>query len=189
MADEQRGPRGWPPLRPPGVDDLARRGGAGARRGAPGGGPSSSAGAPFPPPSSSAQAIAFPPDYFPVEGATDFQLNGFAAGLVPGPETILDTFNLPPNDRGVIRSLVFGVNDYTAVGQVRFRVLIAGAAPAGWGNIIIPPQAAAFCAFSYGPDETRIWVPPGKQVQIGVTVLAGGPFGASGVLHGWHWQE
>lgn len=146
-------------------------------------------GSPLPATGAAGQLVLFPPDYFPVEGATDFQLNGNAAGLVPGPETILATFNVPAGDRAVIRSLVVGVNDYTAVGSIRFRILVAGAAVAGWDNIIIPPQAAAFASFSYGPEETRILVAPGKQIRLVVEVLAGGPFGASAVAHGWHWMD
>lgn len=133
--------------------------------------------------------IAFPPDYFPIEGATDFQLFGTAAGLTVASGLVtLATFDVPSQDRAAVRSVVIGVNDYTAVGLIQFALTIAGNAPPCWGDLRIPPQAAAFASFSYGPEETRIMVSPGAQIALTVRVLAGGPFGASAVAHGWHWS-
>lgn len=187
-GDPQRGPRGWPPLAPAWTGVELRRGGAGAAR-VSGGGSGAGAGFPSPAPAAPGQLMQFPPDYFPAEGATDFELQGDAAGLTVamGPVT-LATFTVPSADRAVIRSVVLGVNDYTAVGLIRFRVLINGNAPPCWGNLRIPPQAAAFASFSYGPDETRILVNPGSQIALVVQVVAGGPFGASATAHGWHWS-
>ena len=154
-----------------------------------GGGPGVAPGSPLPAPAAPGSLISFPADYFPPEGATDFELQGDAAGLTPASGAVtLATFNVPTGDRAVVRSVVIGVNDYTAVGLIRFRLLVNGNAPPCWGNLRIPPQAAAFASFSYGPEETRIMVNPGSQIALVVEVVAGGPFGASATAHGWHWS-
>lgn len=185
-TEQLRGPAGWPPRRPAYVDADRRRGTSIARMSAGAGG--AAAGSPFPAPGGAPAAWAFPPEYFPPEGATDFLLQGTAAGLVVGAPTVLATFQVPAGDRAVVRSVVLGVNDYTAIGNVRFALLANGNALPCWGDMRMPPQAAAFCALSFGPDETCIRVTAGSQLQLTVEVLAGGPFGASASAHGWHWS-
>ena len=183
MAGNQRRPPTGPDT-PPLYVGVERQGG-GARRVVGGGLPVGS-GAPSPLPAG--PVFTFPPDYFPPPDATDFEAQGSQAGVVPASGVVtLGSYQLPPNERGVIRSVAFGVGDFTAVSAVNFAVLINGAAAPGWGALQIFPQNATFAVFSYAPEETRIWVPANALVQVVGAVTAAGPCPISMLVHGWHW--
>lgn len=135
-----------------------------------------------------AQLMAFPQEYFPPSGAIDFNPNGFNAGqIVANGVVVLASAQLPASNRGVIRSVQFGVGGFTAAGAVLFQIRIAGMPAPGWGAIIVPPQAATFVSISFGPDETRIDVAAGKLIELTGQITAGGPFDMYAAAHGWSW--
>lgn len=140
------------------------------------------------PPSGVGQLITFPKEYFKPIGGNDFNLNGFNAGQLLANNVVeLASVTLPKNEQGIIRSVVIGVGNFNALGAVLFQVRIAGAAAPGWGGLAVPPQAATFVSFAWGPDETSIEVPFGAKVSITAQITSGGPFDMFGALHGWSW--
>lgn len=175
-----------PDARPLYVD--AKRGGARGAVSRPGGLEPFGSGPPLPPPAP-AQLIGFPKDYFPPDGATDFNPSGFQANqTVAMGAVVVASYQLPPNDAGVIRSIVLGAGNWDAAAAGTWAILVNGAAAPGWGSLTIFPQPAAFVSVGYGPDETRVQLPAGALVQLVTSLTAGGPYNMAFTVHGWHWS-
>ena len=136
--------------------------------------------------------LVFPPDYFPPRDATDFFINGAAAGLA-GPSGLVQVgadVKIPQASRGVIRDVNLGISNMTAATLASFQIWIDGApAFGGWGNLFIAPRAASYVSSSALPESTRILVPAGGLVQCFVELTAGGPSDLSMTVHGWFWPE
>lgn len=136
--------------------------------------------------------MRFPPDYFPPWNATDFFIQGTAAGLAsPSPLTQVGAdVQLPGQSVGVIRDIQLGISAMTTATAVVFSIFINGApALGGWGSLTIAPRAAGYVSASYLPESTRVLVPAGSLVQCFVQLNAGGPSDVSMSLHGWFWPE
>jgi len=133
-----------------------------------------------------------PPTDVRPPSARDFSISGTLAGatLATTPAPIPGAaFTVPVGNVGVIRSVVFLVNGLLVTSQVSFTLTFNLAPVEGWTNIPVLPRAAASVATSYGPDETALPVPENNAIGVVVTVLDGGAYQVSALLHGWFYPK
>lgn len=134
----------------------------------------------------------FPPDYFPIPGATEIfayaehDSVGAEAGTLlnlPAPGSVLQ---LPPRHVGVIRTVAININDLTAADDLSFSLRINGTPVAGFGNLRVFPRAATSIERAW---DTRILIPDGGTVDITFTNGNGGLHLVGATYTGWFWPE
>lgn len=97
-------------------------------------------------------------------------------------------FALPAGQVGVINSwILYGVN--LVVGLVATWELRFNGSVVRGGTRTINPQNAASGAIGWGPDEILFRIPNAGQVQVVISVTAGGPMQLGTQVSGWQYPE
>lgn len=133
-----------------------------------------------------------PPTWVRPPSARDFSISGTLAGAAVGttPAAIPGAvFVVPAGNVGVIRSVVFLVNNLLMTSQVSFTLTLNAAAVEGWANIPVLPRVAASVSTSFGPEETAIPVPESNAIAVSVRVLDGAVYQVSTIIHGWFYPK
>lgn len=129
-----------------------------------------------------------PARFMPPPTAQDFSASANQS-VGPGPTTVvIATFVIPRGSIGVIRSIVFNINNMLATTIVSLAFTINEAPAPGWSYNIFP-RAAASVAVSFGPEETFIKIPDGSLCGFQVTVTDAGTYLVGGTFHGWHFSK
>jgi len=133
-----------------------------------------------------------PPTDVRPPSARDFTLSGTLAGAAVGttPAVIPGAaFVVPVGNVGVIRSVVFLVNNLLLTSQVSFTLTFNAGAVEGWSNIPVAARVAASVSTSFGPEETALPVPENTAIAVVVTVLDGAVYQVSTIIHGWFYPK
>jgi hypothetical protein len=124
----------------------------------------------------------------PPPTAQDFSASA-SQSVGPGPVTAtIATFTIPRGSIGVVRSIVFNINNMLATTVVNLALTLNQGVASGWSYNVFP-RAAASVALSFGPEETFIKVPDGSLVGFFVTLTDAGTYLIGGTFHGWHFSK
>ena len=126
------------------------------------------------------QKIKFPPEYFPLPEAIEFELlsNNLAVAIGATVQPTTLQLTVPPRHRGIIR--YFG-NNTTDFDNTTWRIRINQGAAAGYGNITM--QLGRIF------DPTPIYILIPQQSLVDVSITNGGSFvnNISTRIKGWYW--
>ena len=129
-----------------------------------------------------------PARFMPPPTAQDFSASASQA-VGPGPVVAtIANFTIPRGSVGVVRSIVFNINNMLATTIVSLALTLNQGVASGWSYNVFP-RAAASVALSFGPEETYIKVPDGSLVGFLVTLTDGGTYLIGGTFHGWHFSK
>lgn len=130
--------------------------------------------------------LTLPPAQFvPPPGSIDFSASATSV-VGPGPATVVVAgFELPVGRIGVIRSLLFEIQNSVVSTLARFSVTLNEGPVPGWTYDVFP-KAAAFSSLSFGPDETFILTPSAALVGFLITISDAGTYTVGATFHGWH---
>lgn len=130
--------------------------------------------------------VLFPPDYYPIPGATYFSLTdtetvtGPTATLVPAALTLL----LPPQARGVIRMVEVGINNTTVLTNAGWRIRFDEAVQAGATYQIIS-RTASYAGFA---RDCFLRIAEGvTKVDIQFFVVDAAAYVMGFTYEGWFW--
>lgn len=130
----------------------------------------------------------FPATFVPPPTAIDFSASASAV-VGPGPVTVeLATFTIPRGSVGVVRSIVFNINNMLVTTIVSLALTINQGLAPGWRYTVFP-RAAASVALSFGPEETYIKIPDGALIGFSTTLTDAGTNRIGGTFHGWHFSK
>lgn len=182
----------WVRARGHNVQPGARRGGGGGYSSG-GGGGGGGGGAAFATATrfgSAGATMAAPWDVKPPSGR-DFQFSGVlpTATAATTPAVIPGAFSIPTDNVGVVRSVVFLVNDLLQSSRVFFSLEANNAALEGWGSLLVLPRLAGSVGVSYGPQETYPFVDENQTVRVTVNVTDAGSYQVSSTVHGWFYPK
>lgn len=136
-------------------------------------------------------ALTLPPYYVRPPVASDMNRNasgtGFTAlntpAVLPG-----SVFQLPPDNIGIIRSVVLSVNTLLVTSSLFWRIRFNAVPVSGWDALTVFPRAAGSVSEAYGPEETFIFVPVGGTIDILIDVTDAGTYQAGASYHGWYYD-
>ncbi len=97
----------------------------------------------------------------------------------------LATFQIPPNNVGVIRSISILANSLLVTSDIRWSLLFNDVPVTGWNSLTIAPRAAGSIESSFVPDETFIPIPEGSSISWSTLVVDAGTYQLSITYHGW----
>lgn len=136
------------------------------------------------------QQVVFPPEVYPIPGATLFSVSTVPPGLAvsaAGGGVVLVTIPIPAQSVGVINVVEYGANTVTTATLLLF-ALRFNQGPVSYGPLTISPSRnATFAGESRNP---LIRVPLGTTVvDIFVTVGAadGATYLCGATVEGWYW--
>lgn len=190
----ERGPRSVP------SDVVRRLQGSGLGTG-PGGGYYPGAGAPpgaasgAPRASTPQRTQNIPPPWVvrpPMSREINIDASGTGYNNVTTPAVIVGSaFTVPPDNVGILRSVVLNVNGMLATSQLQWSFRTNGNPVEGWNALTMFPRAAGSVSIAYGPDETFIRVPLGATIDVFLTVdpADGATYQAGITYHGWHYPK
>lgn len=160
---------------------------AGGFPGAPPGG-----GAPGRPPAPSRQITVPVPWLVRPPNAREINIGASGVGFTAAntPAVIVGSqFTTPPDNAGVLRSVVFSVNTLLVTSAITFSITFNGSPVEGWVNVPIFPRAAGSFSEAYGPDETFIFIPEQTGIEVSINVTDAGTYQAGCSYHGWSYPK
>lgn len=127
-------------------------------------------------------------------GAREINVNASGTGFtnLNTPAVIAGSvFVVPPDNVGVLRSLVLSVNNLLTTSALSWTLRFNGAPVEGWNGLTIFPRAAGSVSDAYGPDETFIMIPEQTTIDVQVIVGAADPatYQAGVTYHGWSYPK
>lgn len=132
------------------------------------------------------QPVIFPPEIYPIPGARLFTPEGNATVSNAAVTTLVST-TVQSSEIGVIRSLVFVLNNMTLATVASFAILYDGV-PTDYGPVTYTPRLASVLLDS---RDVVIRIPPNvTTVSIAVTIGATDPnsYLVGATLGGWCWS-
>jgi len=128
-------------------------------------------------------------------GGHDFQLFGTLTGAAVATTPALvapattGTFLIPSANVGIIRSVVFLVNNILTTSSVLFSILYNRGGVEGWNQVPVLPRLASSVGSAYGPDETFLEVPENTAITVEIRVTDAAAYQVSMLAHGWFYPK
>lgn len=132
--------------------------------------------------------VALPPNNSPPYGFRSFNVSNNQV-IGPGPVTtvLTNTFRLPQGSVGVIRGLIFLVNNLLLTSQINFAVQINSGSVEGYDNYVMPQ--AGMAVYVDNPDNAYIDVPDNAIISVAVTVTDAVAYAIYAQVRGWYYSK